>query len=373
MLNRVTFILAAVCTLTLSTLAGCVKTYNPAPKQGEISFGAGSLLLNDDATKSGAGLKTIFDQASENVGEANADKFFVYGTKTISGTRYNVFNGESVSLTSLGSNASDPIDDVWEYSPLRFWDSNASQYDFLAISGPASAGGIVCNPAGSAHIRANVTFDALDSPYDLLAAGYQRNDGSTTPVALEFYHILSAVRVTIINDSPSTSVTVNSYGFRNICIGATGMVEQSGSGLATMGTGNWEPSSYTSSTVLGHRGTTALGNKQEFALPADKWDLMAPQELAPYGDYIPQLMLDYEYDQENPYTLEMEHNHPVFPIRLDEIPVKNSEELITKWLPGKKYIYEIHIRLGGGIIVNVAVTDWKDISAETPGLTINDE
>lgn len=373
MLNRVTFILAAVCTLALSTLAGCVKTNNPASRQGEICFGAGSLLLNDDATKSGTDLKTIFDQASEDVGEANADRFFVYGTKTISGTRYNVFNGESVSLNSLGSNASDPIDDVWDYSPHRFWDSSASQYDFLAISGPSSARSIVCNPVGSGRIRANVPYDAIDNPYDLMAAGYQRNDGSTTPVALEFYHILSAVRVTIINDSPSTNVTVNSYGFRNICIRATGMVEQSGNGLVAMSTSNWETTSYTSSTVLGHSSTTVLGNKQEFAMPANKWDLMVPQELAPYGDYIPQLMLDYEYDQENPYTLETEHNHPVFPLRLDEIPVKNSEELITKWLPGKKYIYEIHIRLGGGIIVNVAVTDWKEIPAETPGLTINDE
>ena len=373
MLNRVTFILAAVCTLALSTLAGCVKTYDPAPRQGEIRFGAGSLLLNDDATKSGTDLKALFDQASEDVGAANADKFFVYGSKTVSATRYTVFNGESVSLTSLGSNASDPIDDVWDYSPHRFWDSNASQYDFLAITGPASSAGIVCNPASSTHIRANVTYDATGTPYDLMAAGSQRNDGTTSPVHMAFSHLLSAVRVTIINDSPSTDVQVNSYGFRNICIRATGMVEQSGNGLVAMGTSDWGTFSYTSSTVLGHRDTTVLGNKQEFAMPADKWDLMVPQELAPYGDYIPQLMLDYEYDQEDPYTLMTERNHVVFPIRLDEISVKNSDELITKWLPGKKYNYEIHIRLGGGIIVNVAVTEWKEILAETPGLTIDDE
>ena len=362
---------AAGCALLL---AGCsIRLDDPAPVRaqlpdGAIGFSAGSALLLDDAlpTKSGTDLQSAF---------AVNDNFYVYGAKVVSAARYTVFNGQSVGLTSLGADVSDPADDVWEYSPVRFWDSNASQYDFVAISGPASSAGITSDPTAPGHLRANVSFDATSNPCDLMAAGNQRTDGTVGPVHFEFNHILSAVRVTIINDSPSISVTVNSYGFRNISYRATGTVEQSGNGLAAMGTSNWGTHSYTSNTILGHSTTpgTVLAKGGEFAMAADKWDLMVPQELAPYGDYIPQLMLDYEYDQVNPYTAQSEHNHLVFPIRLEEITVKNSDELITSWLPGRKYNYEIHIRLGGGIIVNVAVTDWKEVPAETPGLTINDE
>lgn len=369
MLNRIIRIIGTAMTGAL-LLAGCsVKLHDPELKpDGSIGFSAGYSLLLDDAspTKSGSDLQSAF---------AVSDNFYVYGAKVVSGTRYTVFNGQSVGLTSLGADASDPADDVWEYSPLRFWDSNATQYDFVAISGPATSAGISSDPAAAGHLRASVTFDATSSPCDIMAAGYQRIDGSISPVNFEFNHILSAVRVTIINDSPSISVTVNSYGFRNICYRAIGIVEQSGRSLSTMGTSDWGTPSYTSSTILGHSTSpgTVLARGDEFAMTADKWDLMVPQDLAPYGNYTPQLMLDYEYDQENPYTGLMEHNHLVFPIRLEEITVKNSNDLITSWLPGKKYSYEIHIRLGGGINVNVAVTDWNEVHAETPGLTIDDE
>ncbi len=362
---------AVVCALLL---AGCsIRLDDPASgkssvPEGAIGFSAGSALLLDDApiSKSGTDLKTAF---------AVNDNFYVYGAKVISGTRYTVFSGQSVGLTSLGANPSDPLDDVWEYSPIRFWDSNASQYTFVAISGPATSTGISSDPSASGRLKASVSFDATDSPCDILAAGYQRTDGSTTPVHFEFTHILSAVRVVIINDSPSVSVTVNSYGFRNICFSADGTVEQSGNGLSTMVTSDWATPSYTSSAILGHSTEpgTVLAKGEQFAMASDKWDLMVPQELAPHGDYIPQLMLDYEYDQVNPYTLLSEHNHIVFPLRLENIVVKNSNELISSWLPGMKYTYEIHIRLGGGIIVNVAVTDWTEVPAETPGLTIDDE
>ena len=157
MLKRVTFILAAVFTLALSAVTGCVKAYDPAPEQGNaIRFVAGSLLLVDELpTKSGADLKTAF---------AANDNFYVYGAKVVSATRYTLFNGQSVSLTSLGADPLDPSDDVWQYSPVRFWDSDATQYDFLAVSGPAISSGISCDPSVAGHLRAGITFDATSDP-----------------------------------------------------------------------------------------------------------------------------------------------------------------------------------------------------------------
>ena len=374
MLNRVTFILAAVFALALSILAGCSKTIDLTPGEGAaIRFGAGSMLLVDDGrtvTRS-AEFKDSFDQASEDVGAASADCFYVWGSKTVGGSKYSVFNGPKVTLTSLGADAVDPEDDVWEYSPLRFWDTNASQYDFLAISGIASAAPVTCNPASPGHLTASVSHNVIESQADLMAAGGQRSDGSRTTVPLAFDHILSAVSVVIYNDSPLISVTLNAYNFRNVCVQASGIVEQSSNGLAEMTSSEWIPESYTSSRIMGFtaESTTTLSAKTRYPA-AEQWDFMIPQSLAPYGDYHPQLYLDYEYDQVNPYTDEMEHNLSQFPINLEEILVKNTDRYITSWEPGKKYSYEIHIRLGGGVYVNVSVTDWEEVLAETPGITL---
>ena len=97
---------------------------------------------------------------------------------------------------------------------------------------------------------------------------------------------------------------------------------------------------------------------------------MIPQDLETFGGYTPQLYLDYVYTHINPYTLDEEVVNTPFGINLEEIRIKNSDNFITQWEPGKKYTYEIHIRLGGGVNVTVNVTDWEEVIAETPGVII---
>ncbi len=351
MRNRVTFITAAIAS-TLLIAAGCAKTIDPASERGSIRFVAGSLLLNDDATKAGT-LKTGFDNPG-------SDKFYVWGAKTVSSNRQAIFNGDEVTLQSLG---------VWSYSPVRFWDSDASQYDFLAISGPPSSAGIICNPSIPGHLNASVTYSSTLAQYDLLAAAYQRRDGSTTPVPMEFKHVLSAVSVVVYNDSPSITVTLNSYRFRNICTSATVNVEQGVNGLANVGIGNWTNPGYSTSPVLGSAGAELVTGTH---FPQTEIiDLMVPAHLDVVEPYVPQLVIDYQYDAEDPLNPPaIIHHDVVTPIRLQDIKIRGSEECITEWLPGKKYNYEIHIRMGGGIIVNVSTTDWETVPAETPGLTI---
>ena len=100
-------------------------------------------------------------------------------------------------------------------------------------------------------------------------------------------------------------------------------------------------------------------------------DLMVPAHLDVVEPYVPQLVIDYQYDAEDPLNPPaIIHHDVVTPIRPQDIKIRGSEECITEWLPGKKYNYEIHIRMGGGIIVNVSTTDWETVPAETPGLTI---
>lgn len=358
--------------------AGCSRTsYDPAFQQGEISFSAGSALLRDDATKSGS-LKTAFDQTSDAVGAADADKFYVWGAKTISATKYRVFNGDAVTLKNLGTDTSagNPYDDVWTYSPARFWDSNASQYDFMAISGPASAATVSCTPETPGRMEAQVTYSPLDpsGQKDILAAFYHRSPVTPATVHFNFTHILSAVSVVIVNDSPTLPITLNSYKFKFIATSGTGRVLQNGSNLATMNTDNWiSLGGYSSDLILGSEPATPATLVEPSAAGYNYYptstitDLMIPQNLKPDDPPFPQLVIDYDYD-------DGEAQHVVTSIRLHEIKVRGSEdEFITEWKPGKMYNYEIHIRLGGGIYVTVSTTDWEVINAETPGLAIYDD
>lgn len=380
MLKRVTFLTAAV--LPILLLAGCGGTLGPAPERGEIRFGAGSLLLLDDGTqKTKAGtIKDAFDQASDAVGAAAADTFFVWGRKTVSGVPSAVFAGDKVTLKNLGSNAADPADDVWTYTDSRFWDTGASYYDFLAFSGsPRSS--ITCNPASGGSLTATVTYDPTVHQYDILAAFYQRAKGSaptisTAAVHMPFQHVLSAVSVTIYNDTPGSlsnpDITLNAYTFRNIVTNSTGTISQDGDALAELTTTSWSSEAHNgrATGVLGDSSGPHVLTPSSHYPTTEVWDLMIPQELEPFGNYTPQLYLDYEYTHINPYTSQQEDVHTAFGIDLEGIHIKNSDDFITSWEPGKKYNYEIHIRLGGGVHVTVNVTDWEEVIAETPGVTI---
>ena len=381
MLKRVTFLTAAV--LPILLLAGCGGTLGPTPERGEIRFGAGSLLLLDDGTQDtkGGTIKGAFDQASDVVGAAAADTFFVWGRKTVSGVPSAVFAGDKVTLKNLGSNDADPADDVWTYTDSRFWDTGASYYDFLAFSGsPRSS--ITCNPASGGSLTATVAYDPTVNQYDILAAFYQRAKGSaptisTAAVHMPFQHVLSAVSVTIYNDTPGSlsnpDITLNAYTFRNIVTNSTGTISQDGDALAELTTTSWisEAHNGLATGVLGDSSGPHVLTPSSHYPTTEIWDLMIPQELEPFGNYTPQLYLDYEYTHINPYnTSQQEDVHTAFGIDLEGIHIKNSDDFITSWEPGKKYNYEIHIRLGGGVHVTVNVTDWEEVIAETPGVTI---
>lgn len=379
MLNRIIRIAAVAC--TLSILAGCTARLDPA-EEGTISFSAGSPLLQEatsPATKSGT-FKNAFDQASDVVGADDADYFLVWGRKIVSGVSSSVFSGDKVTLKNLGSNATDPLDDVWTYTNKRFWDTGASYYDFLAFSGsPLSA--ISCNPESGGALTATVSYDPTVNQSDILAAFYQRAKGnaeviSTAIVHMPFQHVLSAVSVTIYNDTPSNlpnpNITLNAYTFRNIVTNSTGTFLQDGNALAALTTTTWSSEAHNglSTGVLGDSSGPHVITPSSHYPTAESWDLMIPQELEPIGNYTPQLYLDYKYTHINQYTGDEENVQTAFGINLEEIRVKNSDDFITSWEPGKKYTYEIHIRLGGGVNVTVNVTDWEDVIAETPGVII---
>ena len=347
MLNRIIRIAAALACYSL--LQGCSMQLDRPAEPEAIDFSAGQSLLREDATKS----DLLKDDFLED------DFFFVYGSKTISSSHRTVFRGDAVSVD--GSNH-------WDYAPHRFWDFSSERYDFLAFSGPSTSSTISCNPAAEGALSALVSYDPVDAQYDLMAACKRRivTSGQTDPVDLLFYHMLSAVSVTIINDSPAAvPITLNSYKFQNLCTQGTATVSQNDDTPVIPGV--WNDMSYNTNLVLGHDfGGNVIVNGGGTRVPSPKTDLMIPQEFGLSLTYIPRLVLDYSYKE----APDAEPTRVVTGIRLEEIKAVADDQYIVKWLPGVRYTYEVHIRMGGGLRVSVTVAPWEEIHAETPGVTI---
>ena len=177
--------------VTAIALAACAKTYEvKETTPPEIGFGSWS----DVMTKSRAAGTASF---------VSGDKFDVYGTKTVSSTTSTVFNG--VAVTYNGT--------AWSYSPLRFWDKNASNYSFYAVlpfvdSNTDNTNDIISS-AGSGDTFGNfvsndIVFSApATNAQDILVASkYSRTASpmTTDVVQLDFNHIASLVDIKVKKD-----------------------------------------------------------------------------------------------------------------------------------------------------------------------------
>lgn len=312
--------------------------------------------------------------------------FWVFGTETISGTPSPVFGGSYVSYNnSLG---------VWRYSPLQFWDNNASEYEFLGVSGPASNSSYSFTPS---PLAATFTYSAspASSQYDLMGACDDRVRNAQglyvgDPVELSFEHLLSAVSVVVYNDSPQQHVLLVGYCFRNLYYrsdveisyhvskhpsslwkDATKVKDTSNPllGWTPNGTDGRELNPNTHAPLYTEEDAAALGEGE--TLEGLNWDMMIPQTLNPLS-MAPLLMVKYclvDYS-DDPEPVRTVSEAIETPIRLSSIKTSGGEDILD-WVKGRKYIYEIHIRYGGGISVTVTTSDWEEIKAGTPGLIIS--
>lgn len=216
MLNRVTFILAAVCTLTLSTLAGCVKTFDPVLEQeNAIRFQAGSLLLNDDATKAAYPDNTSFG---------------VFAYKGImNGPNNNLAPGfmYNVEVTHTGAS--------YTYSPTRFWPDVSEKLSFWAYS-PYSASPVLYK-AGTNTAFSSATKCIPDIQYtadghtDFLVSDVVKNKTSNDNsgvVVIPFNHALSMVDVSVVKVDPTSKYTVKLKAVRFDGIYSTAVLRSSG-------------------------------------------------------------------------------------------------------------------------------------------------
>ncbi len=340
MLNRIIRITAVAC--TLSILAGCSARLD-RPSSGEIRFEAGSALLRDDATKSGTPKTgTAFsagDQISVFAWHGAASELITFGT------------GTPVTLGNSGA---------WTYAPVKSWawGGNDDYYDFVAVYVYPYINSLT---ATSGPLSVTVNYDATSSQYDLMTAGIRRiasDPAPTATVPLTFTHRLAAVKVVITNDAGGQTFRLDACRYRNLIVSANATSSLQDGTLKF----SWSGSTRSSAVQLGATLGADLAETEHQELA---YDLMIPQRLDPLGS-TPSLIISYK-----PKTGESTYGEQIdYALPLANILIENSSTAITEWKAGYMYTYNITIRIGGEVIVNVVTTPWEVVNAETPGILI---
>lgn len=332
---------------------GCRK--ESLPNDGEIRFSVGPMQTSTEkpATKFG----TLEDALNTN------GTIFIYGRRATSVSKSLVFDGTAITW--------DNDNGVWSYGDPKYWNWEAGvNYDFLAVYQPT---GIIvstdCDDT-SEPMSLSVTYNAATSQYDLMFAGKRRSyndDGRLSTVPLEFHHMLCAVELVATNLSPSTSVRLNGYHFVNIISRGTAKVTASydSNGRPSFA---WTDPTRTAASVGGtdtpwdFTETSSTHNYGYF-------DLMIPQDHGELGfSGYPSLSVEYKVLKDNVPIESIPVTQVLVPLK--DIPVKASSNLISKWEAGTKYCYEISIDPNGGVQIQLIITPWDKVNAETPGLLL---
>ena len=330
---------------------GCFGEYGPSREQDgpAIDFRAGtSLLLGDDDTRAATLHPTTFTT------DEDFSVFAVYNNDTIAP----IFNG--VTVTYNGS--------TWGYLDAKHWEWRRPEdrYDFIAVC-PAAAGAERLRGAPG-RLTVSTDYDITADNFDLMVALYSRSGEGTmeqkiAPVPMTFNHRLAAVRVDVINISGSGTFKVDSTWFENVTNRATLK-----SNLTSVGKENhqWIDAETTSLPVRKEKPATGAHNP---VAPGDTlegaYNLLIPSRLD-NGVNLPALRLGYTYTPSGGVETSVVSS----PIYLKDILRKTDNEPITEWKQGTSYIYEIHLRLDGGVEVRVITTEWNEETYETPGIMI---
>lgn len=347
---------------------GCVGRHALDIDGSEIVFGAPAIL-------DGQGTKALLETGTAFSSE---DKIAVWGwhQRGTTGEQL-IFENQAVTCPASGT--------IWTYSPKRKWAwEDSDYYDFLAVAYKRDAlnkrtiqqEGIRYSTRTSATgtaLTVTVPYNAESGQYDLLMAGTRRSDLSSDVVALQFRHMLSAVKVVFYQDDGGGALDfhLKSYRFRNLIT------------QADIQYGGWiDAEGFAEGSVNAQRRSAAVLGWvfddppffENFVYDVDhpydhdvnSYDLMIPQDLAP-DDAVPQLVVTFEDLGANEY----ERTVDLKLIPEDDVLDEHGDPVpITRWESGHIYTYKIGISLNAGVIIRVTTTPWTVIDAKTPGLII---
>lgn len=342
--------------------AGCIQRSQLVPEPVEevepIGFSARSTLLRDDATK-GASIKTGTNFSGDD------EPIAVFGWHAEDTGAKWVFDNQQVGFNGA----------VWTYTPIKSWNwkpGTTDYYDFLATF--PYRGGLSYSKSVDPATQTTtvlVDYNAKEEQYDLMSAGMRRRV-SDSPAAnmavvpLVFEHKLCAVKVCITNDSETRHFVLNYLNFRNLMVTGTLQLQLRTNAGEDAFSSEWVSTGRDIGGELFKEdpGQELAPGGGSYRFPGDpQYNLLPPQNLDPLG-ISPTLELSFTYDVPG---------NPAHTV-VSSIPLKTIEDsdgtAITSWVAGHKYIYNISIRVDGGVKVIVETTDWEPVEARTPGIMI---
>ena len=339
------------------------------------------------------GFGTWADVMTKRTGPTDAmfavnDNFNVFGSKVVGTTPSVVFNGDVVTLKSLGSDASSVNDDIWEYTPPRFWDANASGYTFYAIA-PA---GLVTGVTGDAITTAATTgafttdqivFDGTVATDVLIA--------KKTPVAptdfnkvvtLDFQHVGAIIDVKVKKSYTlkEATVKVKALSLENILYKGTYSVASykdnsvaADENKPVVAIANWSATTDVQSfstavtvpaTIAAYGYSDSSVASPENPVSGTVSDFFTNFVVMPQALTTQQIMITYEIEtnigEVTTYT-----NKTVafseFDIKDNKVNTDGAIETVAGWHPGTHYIYTLTLDVNK-IDFTATITPWATTS-----------
>lgn len=346
---------------------GCARMQEPVVPESAgmaIGFNAGITLISEQGTKSTLNTNATF---------SSGQQFRVYGRRLGEGKNTRVFGNTGTLVEWDGTD--------WNYSPTSYWYwvNQSNYYDFLAVYPDPDGSGQsqrMTDEAGNdipGNLAVTKSYSLTDN-YDLLMAGTRRSGANpetrTDKVPLVFHHMLSAVKVIVTNESDARSLTLNSIKFDNLIQRAKAKVTIDATGQPEF---SWIDTQRKSDEVVVYTNSSDpdLTTSDRTYDPA-AYDLFIPADLTvaidgslnPTPDKLPHLIINFTPDGDSP----IERAIPLTDIQKSRFA---TDDPLLEWEPGRKYTYNINIRLDGGVLITVITTEWEPVAAETPGLLID--
>lgn len=315
---------------------------------------------------------------------SNGQHFKVFGRRTGEGKESVLFgaNGTDVTLSA----------GVWTYSPKQYWYwvNHNDYYDFLASYGePAVAD--ASKDTKRMSIPGNLAIEkkyALADDYDLLMAGLRRRGDASArsaKVPLQFHHMLCAVKVIVVNESESTNLTLNNLTFHHLIFEAGAKATLDALGEPDFLWIDTKRTTGSDSDKTVFSGSQLLTTSDRTYTPSE-YTLLIPADLSETVNGTPTPVFE-DYGDVDAYTAAAKAVLPYLSVTFTaagalesethDVLLKDiqkvrfaSDDPISEWEQGYKYVYTIGIRLDGGVIVTVITTQWEEIPAETPGILI---
>ena len=345
----------AVLVLTLALSGGCQRMPEPDAGSGTISFSTRSLQLTTGVTKGGT------TKEGTNFADDGTDSFAVFGWHSEGEGDKWIFNNQEVTCGTVTESRNETT-----YDPPQPWEwanNTTDYYDFIAFYRWKS--GTYTKSANPTTVH--VPYDATDEQYDLMAAGMRRLGSAAEPneiVPLTFKHLLCAVKVVVYNDSDEKDFTLTDLHFKGLVVSDEAVLSLTPASTVSV---NWiDPALNTGSDLFGFHSNKTVGFGENISWPDGlgangNYNLLVPQTLTASA----KLEMSFSYD--NGGILQQNSS---LSLGLSTVPNENDGKLLTTWAAGRKYEYQIHIRVDGGVMVTVITTEWDRVAGQTHGIML---